>query len=69
LAARSARGCNLLHNLGNGVLLLEWGRSAQDPCSARLLGRPKPLPGALRPYFPAKTSLAMVASCMLDVPS
>jgi hypothetical protein len=43
-SAGPTRGCNLLHNLGNRVLLLEWGGTAQNPCWAWLLGGPQRFP-------------------------
>jgi hypothetical protein len=57
----------LLHNLGNRVLLLEWGRYRTKPLRDAAFGRSGPV--GRGSYFPPRTSLAIVASCMFDVPS
>jgi hypothetical protein len=67
LVACRPGNCNSLHFMGNGVLLLEFEQRGQP--AGDQSGRQIELTGNGKAYFPPSTSFAMVASCILDVPS
>jgi hypothetical protein len=59
--------CNSLHIMSKGNLLwlAVWLKGAPDGAFRAIRGRS----GGTSPYFPLSSSLAIVASCMFDVPS
>jgi hypothetical protein len=67
LSGCGARTCNSLHILGRRVLSEEGRRQVKNRLFITYFGRPSAL--LLAVYLPLRTSLAMVASCMFEVPS
>ena len=66
--------CNSLHIIGNTQALLRLRLNARNPALDKAFrgqhvhSPARPLPSEVA-YFPSRTSLAIVANCILDVPS